>query len=65
MPPLVDSVLRTMRRRVGSYDTRACIECGGHISADDGEIKVRGMRVHRRCATYRTRRRGSVDATQR
>ncbi len=65
MPPLVDNVLRTMRNRVRSHEARACVVCGDRVEAGDAELKVRGMRVHRGCATYRTRRRGSVDAGRR
>ena len=65
MPPLVNRVLQTMRGRPRSHDARACLECGERIGAGDEEIRVRGMRVHRRCATYRMRRRGSGDSTLR
>jgi hypothetical protein len=56
MPPLIESVLTTMRLRSRTRGGRHCAVCGESVESDDDRIRLRGMFVHRRCATYRTRR---------
>jgi hypothetical protein len=45
-----------MRLRSRTRGGRHCAVCGESVEDDDDRIRLRGMFVHRRCATYRTRR---------
>jgi hypothetical protein len=64
MPPLISTVLSTIRVRRGKSELGFCVACGDTVRRNDPVTRLRGGDLaHRDCATYKvreSRRRGPV-----